>query len=407
MTFKRIGNASSAVSVPNPYSSQGNVRFVPADNENRTASSAPARQLPQFESTAAGHTPVEYMRKADLGMGDSRELLVGSSGEMNASTKREQIQNIDALLKAASRGELRQTRPKTAAQVQARIEAMRAAYYTRDAANFQEMGEFLSDEIWATIRRESFLEKILDTRVLGQGEIARIRVRQNDVRAFVMGTDSKTPESIVKPREIYPAEYYVQAFITIEEKEIARNSSDILGEKLEDGREQIGVQYDQVLKGLLDSAAADNGLTMNFTNLTPQIFTSMVHGVQGRGKLVSSVWMADDLWVDIITHSSFSNWFDPVAKHQLILTGELGTMLNVTLYTDSFLESSLRVLERGDIYFLAAPKLLGQHMIRSELRAEPVPMGVLGRAARGWFLTSTSSTAIADSRGVSKAKKLY
>lgn len=367
-------------------------------------------QQPEFVHTAT-QTPLTTLRKKHIGVGDSEEPLVsqfsaGHAGHINASSKHEMIQLINSLTRSHSAGIVAQKRATiTANDTLRRMELLESAY-NGTAANFQILGDEVTNEIWKTVRRDTFIGKVFQERELVRGEEPKIRQRQNDVRAFIMTSDSYTPESRYKQRVIVLPEYDVNANITIENKEILKANTDLLAEKQEDGREQCAVKLDTVMKRLLDISAADSGTPSFFSDLSPTIFTNLKHKVQQRGKKVGSALLAQDLWDDIITHATFNTWFDPVSKHELILTGMLGSLLDVVLMSDSFLSTNLRVLEPGDLYMLADPKQLGQHLIRQRLIAKPTDQAVNGRNAKGWFISGTFATGVADSGGVAKGKKV-
>jgi hypothetical protein len=71
-------------------------------------------------------------------------------------------------------------------------------------------------------------------------------------------------------------------------------------------------------------------------------------------------------WPDIKCDSRFSPLFNPVHSHELVLTGYLGDLAGVKIYTDGYRQSDAHVLE--DRHFYAIPKISGSYevVIREE-----------------------------------------
>lgn len=338
---------------------------------------------------------------------DSALPIVGAGGEYNASDKRDLFQQLNTVIAAAQNGRI--SRSANAAK-QDKFErlasAIRAAHFSNDAANFGVLGEEITNEIRTTIARTGFIRRFLQERELVAGEETKVLLRKNDVLAFSLSTDGTTPMSHIKQREIYLRENYVNANIQIEEKEIARLRADLLQEKLTDGFEATMVQEDKQLKVLADNASAALNVPVFFSSLTPAVYVSLKNQVQSRGVPVTSCWLANNLWNDIFADPAFVGFFDQVSKHELVLTGEIGVLGGVTLHTDAFINSQLRVLNSGEIYFFSDPATLGQLLIRKALQSDPVNKNVLGIPARGWFLSEIIAPMIANANGVSKGQRL-
>jgi hypothetical protein len=340
-------------------------------------------------------------------MQESRDSLVGAGGEINAYSRKDAMGVISGLMARASSGEL--TRQASVARQSAlnKLAAeIRQAYVNRDAANFGMLGEEITNEIRMTVARTGFIRRFLQERELEPGEETKIYLRKQDTLAFTLETDSMVPRSHIKQREVYLREYYVSSNIQIEEKEIARLRVDLLQEKLEDGHEMVQVQEDRQMKILADAASSALNVPMYFSSLTPAVYQSLKNQVESRGVPVSACWLANNLWNDIVADPDFVNWFDPVTKHELILTGELGSMLGVAIHTDAFIDSQLRVLSRGDIYFFGKPGTLGQFLIRKQLSSQELNHGLIGVPARGWYLMEIVAPAIVNANAVARGTKL-
>jgi hypothetical protein len=119
-----------------------------------------------------------------------------------------------------------------------------------------------------------------------------------------------------------------------------------------------------------------------------------------------STLIAYDLLVDIRSDPDWSNFFDPVHKHQLILEGHLGALYGSALVVDGFKYENLRVLNTGEVYQLTAPQALGGYTQRDTLQSKAIDKYAWGQAKRGWFVYELLAIALTNPRGVAKATRL-
>lgn len=115
--------------------------------------------------------------------------------------------------------------------------------------------------------------------------------------------------------------------------------------------------------------------------------------------------MATDLWVDIIGNSNFANVIDPVSKHELLLTGTLGTMFGMTISTDAFRHPQHKVLNQGEFFVVGAAENHGMYTDRGGVNAQPIDGATENIPGRGWFLSELVSMAISNSRSVAAAQR--
>jgi hypothetical protein len=180
---------------------------------------------------------------------ESADPIANAKGEINAWNRKDAMQQVSAVIAAYNQGLIART---ASAERQNDLndlaDRIRTAATTHNAANFGVLGEEVSNEIRQTVSRTGFVRHFLQERELKAGEETKMYVRRQDVMSFSLETDSLTPTSVIKQREVYSREHYINANIEIEEKEIARLQADLLQEKLEDGYEMVQVQEDKMLK---------------------------------------------------------------------------------------------------------------------------------------------------------------
>jgi len=344
------------------------------------------------------------------GQGDepafNRYPTADGNRQISASTKADLMAQIGAIRKnAQAAGGLRSV--ETDSKAQERWANFKSAF--RDTQNqrpFQVIGEVMSDEIWETLGREGFTNKLLAIQNIGKGATGRVRVRRKDVVAWQVTSDVKIQESRIRQYWVYPPEFYLTAFILIEDKEIEQSSADLLDEKFQDGLEAILVKEDKITKTLLDRAKAAFNDVVYYTTFNPTVFTTIRTEVMRWGTPAHNMILAWDVWDDIIADPDFVAWWDPVTKHELILEGHLGRLLAVELHTDGLRYPTLQVLTPGEVYITGSPITVGTKVIRKELDSRAIDQYNIGRASRGWFLHTIQSQLVVSGRAVSGAERL-
>lgn len=340
-------------------------------------------------------------------MRKTQSALINDRGEFNATDKKDLINTIHSFGQNIKSGEIsRYTTSKE--DTREKLALLTAAFNDPTGQELQSLGEDVTDVIQEHIIREGLTRKVLPERELAPGEPARIRFRNNKATAVVMGAAGFKPyQQAWSEQYQFAPEYYVNAYVLVEDKDIAQTAGDLLSEKLEDAQEKIQVAEDTRTRNLLEQAASISEQQIFFNNLTPQFFQSLRNMIQVRGINCQTAIIAGDLWNDILTNPDFVNWFDPITQHTAILNGQLGRILDVDIITDAYVgNDNLRVLNPGECFFTANRKYLGQLMIREQLRSIPVDQYNIARNVRGWMLTSIQAAWLGNVYGVARGQKL-
>lgn len=337
----------------------------------------------------------------------SRSKNSAGGREINASSKADLMAQIGAMIKHAQTDQQIRWTDEDSKGREERHAALKTAFHdTRDNKPFQVIGEVMSDEIWETLGREGFTNKILAIQNIGKGATGRVRVRRKDVVAFQVTSDVKLQESRIRQMWVYPPEFYIQCYILIEDKEIEQSSADLLDEKFQDGLEQILVREDRILRALLNRSITVFNDTVFYTTFNPTVFTTVRTQVNRWGTPAATMLLAWDVWDDIIADPDFVAWWDPVTQHELVLEGMLGRLLGVELITDGLRYPTLQVLTPGEIFITGSPITVGSKVIRKELDSRAIDTYNIGRAARGWFLHTIQSEIVVSGRATAGAKRL-
>lgn len=361
-----------------------------------------------LQASGSGLTP----NARNMGRGGG-ERLFGRNGEINAGSKKELIEIIGNLLEGYQPGATsgadrlfeRTATDDYRRHSAARTQAIREAAANPDGPGFRILGETIGDEVYETLGREGFGRNCLMVRKLEDKEIGRVKVRKKDISAIVSTTNINVTKQMARQFYVYPGEYYIKGFVSVEEKELAQAGAEMLDDKFQDLLEQFMVQEDLVIKKHWDDQVGIINPGIVFNTFTPLFFSQGAISIDSHGLPCTRSVMAWDLWNDIRAEPEFANWFDPVHKHALILEGKLGSIMDVQIHTDGFRYDTLRVLNDGEIYFLGPQVGVGVITQRTGLQTRPTDRYNVGQAERGWFAFQIQGTTTFP-RGVTKGTRV-
>lgn len=341
------------------------------------------------------------LRFGNGGLAGTRERAIASNGELNASSKADLLAQIANLMAVASNqgvitDETANTRQAVAAQ---RRDALIAAFSSKDA--HAELGEVFAEELYLAANREGFARRFLARQQLSQGQIPQVRLRMKNVAGVISTSPSKTQTQIMRDNVHYPTEFYITARPFVEKREIDQSTADVLEEKYIEALEGIMVAEDRVLyKMVKDTIGLENNMTTMVGTLNPSNLSTMRNQVTRWNIPSANLLIANDLWSDIVADTGFQAIIDPVSKHELLLTGQLGTILGMTIFSDAYRHPQHKVLSAGDLIIFGSAENLGQYTDRGGVDSQPIDSAIEGVPGRGWMLQETLSMIIANARAV-------
>lgn len=336
----------------------------------------------------------------------STSKLVGNNGEINAFDKKDMLRAIQEMASAISNGELYTEEAAEEVSAADRRAALIKAYNGDLKKEWAELGSGLAAELNERMEREGFMRALLTRADVSEGAIPRIRVRTPDVRAVVARGATMVVPQMVRGKYISADEFTISANPRVLELDTHQGSQDLLEEKFYEAQEQIMVTEDRLVRQLMDSAVnVLNPITYFSGSLSPAALQNLRYMVNRWQLPATNLLFAMDLLNDFIAGNSFSTWFDPISKYEIIRTGRIGTLLGMNLITDGLREPNLRVLEDGEMYVTATPDYCGAYTDRGPVASEPRDSYDDGVAARGWYMREHISAVWANARSVSKAKR--
>lgn len=338
--------------------------------------------------------------------GSSSRALSESTGEFNANDKKELLRSISQMFSAQSSGEIRrQTSAERAEDVQLRREVVVAAY--ADADKWASLGADLAVQIQEQRNREGFLRRVSVGQDLKQGQLPRVNVPMWDAMAVVATGPANVQFQLIRNKQFFPSEFEIIANLRCDRLEMEQVGGDILDNLYNQGLDSVMVKEDKLWKASADlTVGVVNPLNYIGGQLTPQILATIRQGVTDWNLPATTAIMSNDFWTDIVGSAEFAAMLDPVTKYDLVMNGELGTLVGLSLLTDGFRQPNQKVLNRGEIYVLSTPEHHGCYSDRGGVRSEPTTGADSGTTARGWLLSEILSWTLANPRSVSKGRRV-
>lgn len=342
--------------------------------------------------------------------GLSAEPFVGSDGNVNGSTVRDFMKNLGAMMTAASQGLVTEQHATAKAELAAKAEqksALAGALRSDDVATQTALAEVIGDQIFETLGRSGFSRKFLQTKPLAYGDVHRIPVIRPDVVAYYSSDNAEVPASQIRQNYILPTPFTVNARVLIDILELATSPVDLLDVKYNQALERILVGEDRYFKKYADIASTGYNEQVYFSTLTPTVLSSIRNQIDTQGGIpVGGSLVSADIWADIASESEFQNFYSPIEKHEIVLTGRLGTLMGMDLVTDGFRIPNLKVLDQGSVYVFGIPDTLGVIGQYDQLKVTAIDQAVLGSTKKGWMLTNVIDMAFANARAVVRGQRI-
>ena len=341
---------------------------------------------------------------SELRFGGDGSRLVGNDGHINANSKKDLAAQVLAMLQTASQGVELVT--EEAAVKRERLakhkQLVEAAFADKGAQ--KELGEVMADEIYQTANRQGFMRRFLAQQTLNQGELPRVKMRLKNALAVITTSTERVHTQFVKDPHFAPPEFYISSDLFIEEREIQQCTGDTLEEKYIEGLEGIMVQEDRLwVRSAKKTVGIANPQTTLLSTLTPLALGRFQNQVANWGLPVRTFLAAQDLSADIIGDPQFAAAIDQVSKHELLLTGKLGTLYGMEMVTDGFRHAEHKVLGRGEMFVVSSQEHHGTYTDRGGVTSAPTSGEMRQVPGRGWFFNELISLMIVNPRSVAFA----
>ncbi|EBY9527583.1 hypothetical protein D5P86_01210 [Salmonella enterica subsp. enterica serovar Infantis] len=352
--------------------------------------------------TLRNGAPIEDLRfqgKGDL-------ALSQSTGELNAYSQKDLMQNISKLMASFQSGELVHQSTSSASDLTEaeKIELFAEAVADQSGAKWASLGASIVASIEDRAERQGLLRKVCKGATVRQGDVPRIELKIHQAEAITATGPTDFGYRQFRGRVYTPAEFELKSNIRVSKMDLDQINGDLLDRAQQDGLTSIMVAEDRLWKRACDQAVGiQNPITYVHGDLTPRLLSTLKNSVASWPLPVSTAVLAYDYWNDIVGNDQFSSALDPVSKYDLLITGRLGTLLGMELVTDGMRAPEHIVLKQGELYVLADQDYHAVYTTRGGTQSTPTSGANQGNTDRGWLLSSTFSFTLANVRSVAKA----
>ena len=346
----------------------------------------------------------------NLEVANSGESLVGANGEYNANSRKELIETVASVISAIDEHGhgSRTVEQAQAEREQARVnrELVLAAF--DDTEELAALGDRMAEALYIAMNRDGFMRRLTGYQSLEEGEKPSVDFDLKNVTAgIVTGTNEMRPQ-MIREQEFYPKEFYIQASPFIDQIELSRHGGDMLKRVYNNALTATMVAEDRVWKEAADKLVNIDNEFQNIAGaMTPTNLSAAAALISRWGIPPKTALWASNVWQDL-TGSAAASWsdvFDQVTKHNVLMTGKLGMVYGMTIISDHYRHQQHKVLDAGDFYIVGDTDQHGQYTDRGGLVSEPVTVAETGRPGRGWNMYETLSLIIVNARSVAKGRR--
>lgn len=337
----------------------------------------------------------------------SNERAIGAGGEINASSKKELLSKQMKFLEASSNGTLITDAQgyKVEAQAKTNRELLKAAQNDREVHRV--LGERMAESLYITANRQGFMRKYLTKIAVDQGTVPRFPLRTKNVTAVWSTSPTRIETQITRDKWYTPPELSIVTRPFVTQNELNQSAGDVLQEKYVEATEAVMVAEDRLWYNQVNALVGiDNNLSIISGQLTPYTLMQVVTNVTRWGLKAPHILIASDLYQDIIGNSEFYSAIDPVARHELLLTGELATMYGMTITSDAYRHPEHKVVNQGEFYVISEALNHGAYSDRGGINSAPIDIVNEKIPGKGWVIHEEIAISIANSRSVAKGQRL-
>jgi hypothetical protein len=337
----------------------------------------------------------------------SNERAIGAGGEINASSKKDLLNKQMQFLAAAQNGTLVSDAEgyKLEAQAKTNRELIKAAQNDREVHRV--LGERMAESLYITANRQGFMRKYLTKITVDQGTIPRFPLRTKNVTAVWSTSPTRIETQITRDKWYTPPELSIVTRPFVTQNELNQSAGDVLQEKYVEATEAVMVAEDRLWYNQVNALVGiDNNLSIISGQLTPYTLMQVVTNVTRWGLKAPHILIASDIYQDIIGNSEFYSAIDPVARHELLLTGELAVMYGMTITSDAYRHPEHKVLNQGEFYVISEALNHGAYSDRGGINSAPIDIVNEKIPGKGWVIHEEIAISIANSRSVAKGQRL-
>lgn len=360
-------------------------------------------QLPSQRFNLKGGAPLIDLKLPGQGM-----QALSSNGELNASDVKDLLAQTGKLMQALASGQIQQAAPEgnfMSLSTSEKRDILVSA--SSDADLWAALGANISQDVREQASRQGFIRNLAVINNLKQGEAQRIPYPRHMSKAIIATGPTSVAYQLIRDRYFTPPEFELKTSVRVSKLDLGQATHDLLDHAYNDAVEGMITAADRVWKRAADKTVGlSNTLTAFAGALTPAVLSRAATKIRDWNLPVSRAVIANSFWEDIQSESAWATTLTPVAQYELLLTGKVGTIFGLDIWTDGFRPDNQRVLNRGEAYIVADSEYHGILGSRGGIESTPTDGANQGETTKGWLLSEVMSFYIPNEKSVVKLQKL-
>lgn len=327
---------------------------------------------------------------------------VDNNGDINASSKKD-LMKLQASVLTGNASKEEKVELKASFDA-----AIKAGAKSEDSVKF---GAAFASTLAEQIDRDGFMRSIFVEAPTVEGSPITLNIKQKTSIAVITTGSGVIRSQLIQDKFLYPSEFIIGYSATMQKVDLHRTTGDRIQNLYDEALEAIMVREDRTAKSMLDRVIADSAGEVDITaaEVTPKDFGTGITHISEYGGAPAMSLMSYTVMNDILTGTSFANFFNPIANMEIVKTGRLGELFGTMVMTDAARAGNLKVLNPGECYILNRADLLGAYTDRAGIESSEIngitnPAGGFS-SVRGWNLEEIMSMSVFNDKGVYKLIK--
>lgn len=327
---------------------------------------------------------------------------VDNNGDINASSKKD-LMKLQASVLTGTASKEEKVELKAAFDA-----AIKAGAKSDESVKF---GAAFAGALAEQVDREGFMRAIFVEQPTVEGAPVSIQVNQKNSVAVITTGSGVIRSQLIQDKFLYPSEFTIGFSATMQKVDLHRTPGDRVQKMYQDALEAIMVREDRTAKKMIDKMIADaaNEVDITASEITPKDIGAGITFISEHGGAPAITLMSYTVMNDILTGTSFANFFNPIANMELVKTGRLGELFGTMIMTDAARSGNMKVLNPGECYILNRADLLGAFTDRAGIESAEIngianPAGGFS-SVRGWNLEEIMSMTVFNDKGAYKLIK--
>lgn len=346
----------------------------------------------------------------DLRFKGQASNAIGRNGEVNASSQSDLLAQIGQLMQSVSSGVVVKDHSQgdgsfMSLSNDAKTDILNNAI--NDSEKWAVLGANIAEDVQEQASRQGFIRNLAVVNNLRQGEIQRVPMPRHQTVAAVATSPSGLSYQLMRDRYYTPPEFELKANVRVNKLDMGQATHDLLDHAYNDALEAMMTAADRIWKSAADSTVGKaNNLSLITGRLTPSIVARLRTEVTNWSLPARKAIISNNLWEDVISEPSWADALTPVAQYELLMTGRVGTMYGMEIFTDGFRPANQIVLGKNELYVVSDPEFHATMGSRGGIESTPTDGANQGETTKGWLLSEIMSFILPNPRSVAKAQRI-